>query len=137
MSVSLIRDVGVRLSRANRNVVTASMSPAEDITTWTDIRLSLRLDPYYPRDSFGEKAAAKTGEIDLSDWDLFQSTHYAGTITDAATGVITFIVPRADSLLLSMGRRRGVLDVLRIDSGAEIQIVAPTWFDVVESVYDG
>jgi hypothetical protein len=112
------------------------MSPVETITSWLSLYLTLRLDPEYPRDTAALIAAARTGDIDLTGWTL--AAQIAGTITSGTGGVMSFVLPRATALSeLTVGRNRGVLDVHRVESGAEIQIVQPTWFSVLESVYDG
>jgi hypothetical protein len=136
MAATLITEGDVRVPRGQRTAFVVTMSPAEDVSAWVDVRLTLRLDPEYPRRG-AAKLAADRGEVDVSGWESVTDEPIEATVVDAEEGVFRFELPRADALGMEVGFRRGVLDVLRTDDGEEIQVVEPTWFHVVESVYDG
>lgn len=132
----LIRDLNVRIARGQDLKFRVVMSPAQSIAGWTDFGVTLREDPEYPRTAAADVAAARSGDLDLSDWTVaLESTD--ATVEDEAAGIFYLTCPRADTLLLQPGTNRYAADVWRLDSGSYWQLVEPVWVSVLESVYDG
>lgn len=128
-----IQDVGFVLAKGQDTtvVVTFATAPA-GLGTWAGFRLTLREVPSWPL-SGAAAAAAKRGELNPDGW----SAAAALTTATVVGSTVEITVPRATTLALRAGVNRYVADVWRVESGADWQIVPPTWVTVLPSVRDG
>jgi hypothetical protein len=131
----LIRDLNVRVTRGQDTRIYVTMSPAEDISDWVGIGCSFREDPEYPRTEGADIAAARSGDLEFHSWtETVTSTDEV--IVDDSVGTFYLRVPAADTLLLSAGTNRYVIDVWRTDSGSKWQVVEPVWVSVLDFAHE-
>lgn len=132
MAASLITDAGLKLVPLQATVFDVQLSPVEDCSAWVDVKLTVREDPLWPRDTADEIAAFRDGGIDVSDWEVVvESTAFS--VVAGPAGQFRVSVPAA-CMTVGVGRDRYVLDIWRRDAGSEWQVVGPHWVSGVPSV---
>lgn len=133
MPTPLITDASVRVTRGQDTKWRVTVGA--DVSDWAAIGMTVRTDPKYPRTAYADVQAAKSGEIDVSEWpEAFTAT--GPTIENAGSGIFYFQVPAAD-MALPVGLNSCVVDVWRLDDGSRWQVTDPTWVSVVPYAING